>query len=107
LMKYRIEFLDAATKDLKKIDGSVARRVLETIIEKLSQDPKQPGQPLKGKVTGFWRLRVGDYRVVYRILEDKVLVLVVKVGHRKSVYRELFSRVQQMKSKVNSIQEEN
>ncbi len=85
-------------EDFKNIDLPQQRNILRTIHKKLSVNPKAYGKPLTGEFSGYWRLRIGDYRVVYRILNDQVVVLVIKVGIRKDdrVYRELFSRLRRL-----------
>ena len=89
-MAWRIEFEDAALKELAKLDKPVARRILAFLRERVSHldDPRSVGEALKGSKLGeFWKYRVGDYRIVAHI-EDKALrVLVLKVGNRREVYR--------------------
>lgn len=81
-------------EDFKSIDAFQQKLILKDIYKKLSLDPKNYGKPLLGELKGYWRLRVGDYRVVYKIEEEFVEVLVVKVGIRmnEEVYRDLFYR---------------
>lgn len=84
-MKYSIVFTESADKQLKKLSASVQRLVVDKI-KKL--DINQPNNNIK-KLVGsldFYRLRVGDYRVIYQIKHDKLIVLIVKVGHRKNIY---------------------
>lgn len=85
-------------KDFKKIAPHAQYTILKTIRKKLSIDPEGYGEPLWGEFKGYRKLRVGDFRVVYRILKDKILVLVIKVGIRKDaeVYKELFSRLKKI-----------
>ena len=89
-MAWRIEFEDAAVKELAKLDKPVARRILAFLRERVAalDDPRSVGEALKGSKLGeFWKYRVGDYRIVAHI-EDKALrVLVLKVGNRREVYR--------------------
>ena len=76
--------------------GSVRQRiVLKAVGKKLSVDPKGYGTSLRGDLSGYWRLRVGDVRVIYRIDEKDVVVLVLKVGMRRNdeVYRQMLSRL--------------
>lgn len=83
--------------DFKKIPSIDQKQILGTVQKKLSVDPKAYGKPLRGEFSGYWRLRIGDYRVVYKIVKDEVLVYVIKVGIRRDdqVYRELLSRLKQ------------
>ena len=81
---YRIELRPAAVRALRKLDGDVRLR-LQGAIALLAQDPRPPGsRPLRGR--DGWRVRVGDYRVIYTIQDDVLLVVVVALGHRREVY---------------------
>lgn len=86
---WRIEFDRAAARDLKKLGSDAERRVLTFLRTRIagSSDPRQLGKPLTGDQKGFWRYRVGDYRIVAVIEDDHFVVLVVTVGHRREVYR--------------------
>lgn len=84
-MTYRIELRPAAVKALRRID-QVDRRRIQGAIALLSVDPRPPGaKRLVGRPA--WRVRVGDYRVIYTIEDDVLLVVVVALGHRGDVYR--------------------
>ena len=81
-----ITYVPSAAKAIRKLDRSTARRLLDAI-ESLARDPRPPGSiQLKGG-SGEFRIRVGDYRVVYDIHHDELVVLVLRVGHRREVYR--------------------
>ena len=82
-------------KDFSKIDSTVQRKILKAIHKKLSSSPEQYGKPLGGPFKNYWRLRVEDYRVIYRIEKDCVEVFVVKVGIRRDdeVYRQFALRL--------------
>jgi mRNA interferase RelE/StbE len=87
---WRIEFEDAAVKELAKLDKPVARRILAFLRERVSQldDPRSVGEALKGSKLGeFWKYRVGDYRIVAHIEDEALRILVLKVGNRREVYR--------------------
>ena len=82
---YRIEFRPAALRELRKIDRSTQPRI-QGAIALLAQDPRPPAsRPLRGR-EGF-RLRVGDYRIVYTIDGGVLLIVVVTIGHRRDVYQ--------------------
>ncbi len=85
-------------KDFKSIPSDQQKHILKVIRKKLSVDPEVCGKPLSGEFSGYWRLRVEDYRVVYRIVKEKIEVLVIKVGIRKDdkIYQELFSRLKKL-----------
>lgn len=85
-MAYAISYVPSAAKFLRKLDGVAARRLLGAI-SALASDPRPPGcTQLKGG-DGECRIRVGDYRVIYDIHDAEVVVLVLRVGHRREVYR--------------------
>jgi mRNA interferase RelE/StbE len=82
--RYKIELRPAAVRALRKLDPPVARRV-HAAIALLAEDPRPPAsRPLRGRPA--WRVRVGDYRVIYTIEDDVLLVVVVTLGHRRDVY---------------------
>ena len=84
--------------DFKKLSLPQQKTILKVIAKKLVLDPHNYGQPLRGEFSGYWRLRVEDFRVIYRIINEQVLVLVVKIGIRKDdqVYQEFFSRLRKL-----------
>jgi mRNA interferase RelE/StbE len=88
-MTWKIELRDDAERALEKLDPQVARRIYAFLFLRLAKldDPRLIGEALHGPKFGeFWKYRVGDYRIIARI-EDKILrVLVIKVGHRREVY---------------------
>lgn len=83
---YAVEFLPSAARALGKLDVSVQRR-LARAVDHLADEPRPPGAVKLRGSEDVWRVRVGDYRIVYRIEDDRLLVLVVIVGHRRDVYR--------------------
>ncbi|MGC8877533.1 type II toxin-antitoxin system RelE family toxin [Thermus sp.] len=89
-MGYRIEFDPRAVKELERLDREVARRILRFLRERVAalEDPRSLGEPLRGPELGrFWKYRVGDYRLICHIRDQEATVLVVRVGHRRDVYR--------------------
>lgn len=87
-MAWTIEFARSAEKELSKLERPVAGRILHFLKERVSADPRSVGEPLKGTLSEFWRYRVGSYRLYAEIQDEKVTVLIVKVGHRRDVYRQ-------------------
>jgi mRNA interferase RelE/StbE len=81
-------------EDFRKIDKPDQQKIIKTIRKKLTRDPEGFGAPLRGDLKGLWKLRVGQYRVVYQIKKKEILVYVVKVGFRRNeeVYREVLKR---------------
>ncbi|HEX6403034.1 MAG TPA: type II toxin-antitoxin system RelE/ParE family toxin [Pseudonocardiaceae bacterium] len=88
-MSYEIEWSAPALRELRKLDKPVARRIV-TAVTKLGLDPRPPGvKASTGQPAGTMRLRVGNYRVVYVIQDDLIIITVVRVAHRQEVYRDL------------------
>ncbi|PHP52558.1 type II toxin-antitoxin system RelE family toxin [Actinomyces ruminis] len=84
-MRYEIEVRPAALKALRRIDKPDQRRI-QGAIALLATDPRPPGcRPLKGRPA--WRVRVGDYHIIYTIDDGRLVVVVVTLGHRHDVYR--------------------
>jgi len=84
--KYAIVLTPAAKRDLKALPRTILRRVDARILS-LRENPRPQGaKKLQGR-EGFLRIRVGDYRVVYQVVDDRRVVLVVRIGHRREVYR--------------------
>ena len=83
---YKVIWEAEAEKNLKKIDKVIARKVKDKVEKYLAQDPYKYGKLLTGQYKGFYRYRFSDYRVIYEAKEKEVVILVVKVGHRKNVY---------------------
>jgi mRNA interferase RelE/StbE len=85
-LKYRIEFKRSAAKVLKKIPKPDRRRIRDRIDSLTENLPNPDKTKMKGD-NPFHRIRVGDYRIIYEIHEDILVILVIKIGHRKEVYR--------------------
>lgn len=83
-MGYNISFKTSVFKDLKKIDKSEAKQILDKIEKELSETPDSYPM-LTGKFSGLRRYRIGDYRVIFSIIKDTVLIL--RIGHRKDAYK--------------------
>lgn len=82
---FELEFANSVRKDLRKIDRNEVSRILEEI-EKLADDPR-PNGCKKLANAELYRIRIGNYRVIYEIHDARLVVHVVKVGHRKDVYK--------------------
>lgn len=85
-MAWKIEFTPAAEKELAKLGKEEARKIRRFLRERVEPDPKAFGTGLKGNLREFWRWRAGDYRILAKVEDDRLLVLVVQVGHRSKVY---------------------
>jgi mRNA interferase RelE/StbE len=88
-LAWRIEFLPAAEKDLAKLGRAEAKRIIETLKTRIAplDDPRRLGTALTGELGGLWRWRIGDYRVIARIEDERITILVVRIGHRREVHR--------------------
>lgn len=85
-MNFRIEVSPQAARQLRKLDPAARRRV-QAAIELLADDLRPPGAKKLVGGDGEWRVRTGDYRIVYEIRDQVLVVLVLAVGHRREVYR--------------------
>lgn len=86
-MAWKIKVDKDAGKTLKKLDKPTAKRIYNKLKEIGSlEDPRTMGKALTGNLSGLWRYRVGDYRIVCYIQDDILVVLVVDIDHRSSVY---------------------
>ena len=88
-MAWTVEFVPAAAKELKKLGRTEAARIIATLETRIASldDPRSLGSALTGELGGLWRWRIGDYRVVARIEDERITILVVRVAHRREVYR--------------------
>lgn len=87
-MAYSIELKPAAVRDLKKLPEDVRKQVAEKV-DSLAETPRPPGgETVKGS-SGLLRLRVGDYRILYEVQDKALVIFVVRVRHRREVYRNL------------------
>ena len=85
-MTYQVQVAPAAVRQLRKLDGMALRRV-QAAIELLAEEPRPSGAKELVGGDGEWRVRTGDYRIVYEINDGVLLVLVVAVGHRREIYQ--------------------
>jgi len=89
-MAWKIDIDPGAKNDLDKLDSRVRQRILRFLLERVSNldDPRSIGDGLVGPELGkYWRYRVGDYRIIVSIRDEILTVIVVKIGHRKMIYR--------------------
>ncbi len=87
-MRYSVEFRPAVLKSMKRLPKKELRRIKKKI-DGLSENLPDPATTKMKGNNPFHRVRTGNYRIVYQILEDRLIILVVKVGHRKDVYKRL------------------
>jgi len=88
-MMYEVKYTKRAVKQLKNMDKSIASFILTYIKEKLvgCSDPRRYGKTLQGELSDKWRYRVGNYRILAKIKDDEVIIVVVEIGHRKNIYK--------------------
>jgi len=89
-LAWRIELHPQAEKELSKLDPEVARKIVRFLRERVAplEDPRSIGEALKGPELGrFWKYRVGDYRLICHIQDQRITILLVTIGHRRDVYR--------------------
>lgn len=87
-MAWKIEVSEKATKNLEKLGANSAKRIAKTMREVAAlDDPRLRGEALTGNLAGFWRYRVGDWRIIVSFDDGRLVILVIEVGHRREVYR--------------------
>lgn len=87
-MTFEVELSDSAERKLRKLDRQVQRK-LQAVIDLLAETPRPPKATQLRGLDDYWRVRVGDYRIVYSIDDGRLHILVITVGHRSTVYRRL------------------
>jgi len=85
---WTVEFDDAAAKELRKLDRQAQKEILHYFRERIAtkEDPRRFGKPLSRDYAGLWRYRLRDFRMICQIEDHKLIVLVIRVAHRKDVY---------------------
>lgn len=85
-MSYQIQFSPVSARQLRKLDGHAQRRI-QAVVELLAQEPRPAGAKKLVGGQGEWRVRTGNYRIIYEIDDGVLVILVLAVGHRRDVYR--------------------
>ncbi|HXZ39772.1 MAG TPA: type II toxin-antitoxin system RelE/ParE family toxin [Terriglobales bacterium] len=87
--KWTIEFDPAAQRELDKLDKPVARRISKFLYDRIAKldDPRKIGERLQGTLSEFWKYRVGDYRLICSLEHGHLVVLVLRIGHRREIYK--------------------
>lgn len=85
-MVYSVELTTGAEKQLDKLPDATRNRIID-VLERLGENPRHPGIKKLAGEEGLYRVRAGDHRIVYRVEDNRLLVLVVKIGHRREIYR--------------------
>jgi mRNA interferase RelE/StbE len=85
--RYTVKYTKEAKKNIEKLDQSI-KQVIKKAIESLSSNPYR-GKPLVYELSGLFSFRTSDYRIIYRIREEEILIIIIAVGHRKEIYKKL------------------
>ncbi len=87
-MKYSVELTKRAKKQLSKLDKNTAKLIASWLLKNLQgcDDPRRHGKALRDNRMGQWRYRIGDYRVLADIQDDKIIILILEIGHRRNIY---------------------
>ena len=86
-MAYKNLFLEQALKELSSFDKKTIERILYKVSTHLIKSPAKLGKQLKGEYVGFFKYRIGDWRVVYHLDEESSTITITKIGHRREVYK--------------------
>jgi mRNA interferase RelE/StbE len=87
-LAWTVEISDIAERQLRRLDRPVQKRLLDWLDDRIEgcKNPRHFGEPLRGDLAGLWRYRVGDYRIICEIQDERLVVLALAVGHRREVY---------------------
>lgn len=90
-MAWKIKYLKSIQKEIRKINKGEQKKIREYLEERIANadDPRKFGKALKGTHSEFWRYRVGQYRIICEIDDSEIVILVIRIGHRKDVYRKI------------------
>ncbi len=84
-MRYKLLYHPAIRDDLKKINEKLKKRIKKVLETRTATVPERYGEPLRKTLKGYWKMRVGDYRIVYRIVKQEIIILAIV--HRKNIYK--------------------
>ena len=88
-MGWTVEIGEFAESQLMKLDGPVRERILNYLNDRIEgcKDPRHFGEALKGDKSGLWRYRVGDYRIICQLQQERLVILAIAIGHRSKIYK--------------------
>jgi len=86
-LAWQIEFDPAALKQLARIDKPARKRIVDFLETRAAENPRNHGEATTGNLAGYWRYRIGNYWAVVELIDNRLVVLVIKVGHRSAVYK--------------------
>lgn len=85
--KYTVKYTKEVKKRIDKLDSSI-KKIIQKAIESLAQDPYR-GKPLSYELAGLYSLRTSDYRIIYKVKEKQLIIIVITIGHRREIYKKL------------------
>jgi mRNA interferase RelE/StbE len=91
LKKYTVQFTREAKKRIEKLDASI-KKIIQKAIDSLAKNPYR-GKPLSHELAGLYSYRTSDYRIIYKIEEGQLIIIVITVGHRREIYKKLKERM--------------
>jgi mRNA interferase RelE/StbE len=86
-LPYRIEFTPSAAKDYRSVKPTSLKSKIANALEEIATNPHQVGKVLKASLTGYYSYRIGKYRILYEILKKERVVVLLRIRHRRDVYR--------------------
>jgi mRNA interferase RelE/StbE len=88
-LAWTVKFSDDAKRNLQKLEKPLQNRIVSFLLDRLqtTDNPRSTGKALQGKLSGLWRYRVGDFRLLCRIEDNELIILVIEIGHRKEIYK--------------------
>jgi mRNA interferase RelE/StbE len=88
-LAWTVKLSDDAKRDLQKLDKPLQKRITSFLLDRLqtTDNPRSTGKALQGKLSGLWRYRVGDFRLLCHIEDNELIILVIEIGHRKEIYK--------------------
>jgi mRNA interferase RelE/StbE len=88
-LAWTVRLSDDAKRDLQKLDKTLQKRITSFLLDRLqtTDNPRITGKALQGRFSGLWRYRVGDFRLLCRIEDNELIILVIEIGHRKEIYK--------------------
>lgn len=90
-MGYRVVYHYLVEEDIQQIPANIRKRIQDAIENRLMAEPVMAGKPLRQSLKGFRKMRVGDYRIIFQV--EKETIIVLKIGHRKDVYEKVWKRM--------------
>jgi mRNA interferase RelE/StbE len=88
-LAWTVRLSDDAKRDLQKLDKPLQKRITSFLLDRLqtTDNPRLTDKALQGRFSGLWRYRVGDFRLLCRIEDNELIILVIEIGHRKEIYK--------------------